>query len=102
LSRYSRPEPQAIHEPSQLLNAKSDISTPAGKRDTQWKLARISKGKEQNVPSWSALNAFITDKSPKVIDVRYMPFIIASPIDYSRNLHSTDSPYTALCTTGTK
>lgn len=95
LSRYSRPpvrpQSQAIHEPSQLLNTKSDISTPAGKRDTLWKLARIIKRKEQHVPSWSAFNAFITDKSPPVVAVRYMPFIRASPTDYS-----TIYPATAL------
>lgn len=77
-----RPEPQAIPAPSQLLNAKSDISTTAGKRDTLWKLAWINKEEGQHVPSWSAFNAFITDKSLPVVTVRYMPFLRASPTDY--------------------
>ncbi|KAF3859803.1 hypothetical protein F7725_000058 [Dissostichus mawsoni] len=87
LHRYSkptvRPELQAIHEPSQLLNANSDISTAAGKRDTLWKLARIIKDREQHVPSWSAFNAFITNKSSPVVAVQYMPFIRAAPTYYS-------------------
>ena len=87
ISRYSRPpvrpEPPAIHEPSEILKGKTEVFIPAGKRDILWKLARMYKGEEQHVPSWSAFNAFITDKSPPVAAVRYMPFIRASPTDYS-------------------
>lgn len=49
------------------------------------------QGEKQHVPSWSAFNAFITDKSPPVVAVRYMPFIRASSYStvYTALIHLT-------------
>ena len=77
---HKRPEPPIVME---ALHTSPEVAKEAEMRDLTWKLVRLSSQDSQEVPAWSAFNAFTTERSCPVAVVRYMPFIRSPPTDLS-------------------
>ena len=77
---HKRPEPPVVTEP---LQTSPELANKAEKRDLSWKLVRLSSQKSQDVPTWSAFNAYTTERSCPVAVVRYLPFLRSSPSNLS-------------------
>ena len=52
-------------------------------KDLAWKVYRIASDEKQVVPSWTASNAFLSERNLPVATTCYLPFIRAPPTDLS-------------------
>uniref|UniRef100_UPI00358F875D uncharacterized protein n=1 Tax=Myxine glutinosa TaxID=7769 RepID=UPI00358F875D len=88
LQRYNkpakRPEPPPVNDVS-LIDVDKDSSElkAAESKDLAWKVYRIANDEKQAVPSWTASNAFLSERNLPVATTCYLPFIRAPPTDLS-------------------
>ena len=52
-------------------------------KDFMWEVAQNSGDDNSSIPSWSGFNALVTTNTVPVTKIRYLPFINASPCDFS-------------------
>ena len=88
-----RPEPPEVIS-KEVTDVQRDTLSyrEANQKDLIWQLARLKKKSdaEQLIPAWSGFNSILSEKNMHVAAIRYMPFLRASPTDFS-------TIYTILC-----
>ena len=73
-----KPDPSITYQ----LENKTDFSMVLIK-DFIWEVARNSGDDNSSIPAWSVFNAIVSTKTVPVAKIRYLPFINASPSDFS-------------------
>ena len=68
----NKPEPEEDTEVSKVVM-----------KDFVWEVARTFGDGKTSIPAWSGFNALVSDRIVPVAKVRYLPFINASPSDFS-------------------
>ena len=88
--RYNKP-PQRPEPPSVQSSSTTEVQirdpnyTDAEKHDLLWTLGRLHRANDvqQMIPAWSGYNSTISDANLPITNIRYMPFLRASPTDLS-------------------
>lgn len=79
-----RPEPPTVTDVSLIdIDQHSSEIKAAECKDLAWKVSRIVKDDKQAVPSWTATNAFLSERNLPIATTCYLPFIRAPPTDLS-------------------
>ena len=74
----NKPEPNVIYQSEE----DTDVSKVVMK-DFVWEVARTYGDGKTSIPAWSGFNALVSDRIVPVAKIRYLPFIKASPSDFS-------------------
>ena len=80
------PEPPGVQSLSDTDVQNTAASyTDAKKEDLLWTLGHLHKadGAQQMIPAWTGFNSTLSDRNLPRTTIRYMPFIRASPSDFS-------------------